>query len=159
MRTIYKKSQRLHHPSLPEPFRSTCLMHHCETEIPDPKSFPLCERHLAKAWAAYEIANGRPEPESGPDELLDVYDDTTPGAIYFVRVGDLLKIGWTSRLAERLHRIKADAVLHVEQGTRLDERRHHEHFTDHLARGREWFHLNTETKQMLDELLGRKQTM
>lgn len=152
MKNTYKQHRRQIHPKLPEPHDTECLVHHCEKEVPQHHGFKLCERHLAKAWAAYELANGRPQAPNNPEETINYTDPTTPGAVYFIRIGELLKIGWTTNINNRMHRLVPDAVLHVQPGTRQDEHQYHQQFKDHLAKGKEWFHMNNTTMQMVEEL-------
>lgn len=39
----------------PAPFQSDCLKPNCDTRVPEGYKFQLCERHLAKAWAAFQV--------------------------------------------------------------------------------------------------------
>ncbi|GAA1110636.1 hypothetical protein HNR24_000358 [Nesterenkonia jeotgali] len=39
----------------PVPFQDECLKPRCEKRVPEGYGFQLCERHLAKAWAAFQI--------------------------------------------------------------------------------------------------------
>lgn len=45
--------------SAPRPFESECLKPRCSAAVPEGYGFQLCPRHLAKAWAAFEIIQGR----------------------------------------------------------------------------------------------------
>ena len=152
MTSSFKQHRRQMHAPTPTAHQHECLVHHCEQNVPPTHGFQLCERHLAKAWAAYELAHGRPEVPNAPEETVDLHDWDTPGAVYIIRKGDLLKIGWTNNVAERFRKLQPDAVLHVEAGTREDEHGYHQRFKHHAARGREWFHLNDDTTRILEEL-------
>lgn len=122
--------------------------------VPPAHAFPLCERHLAKAWACFEVVKGSPVPEPREPFKAQNWQSTTNrvGAVYFARVRDELKIGWTSNITSRLSSISADALLHVQPGTLEDEAGFHFQFKEHLSRGREWFAFNETTEKMVDEI-------
>lgn len=134
---------------------SMCGHGRCTADVMPDIDVQLCERHLRKAWAAFELITGTPEPEEQENPIRDTHSDHIPGAVYFVRIGELLKIGWTSNVAERFRQLSPDAVLHVEAGTRADERNYHHQFKKHLAHGREWFTANDETNAAVDKLSRR----
>lgn len=120
--------------------RYICNMDQCERVASDRVGIALCERHLQKAWAAYQVIQGAEVPDLQPDPNRDVLSLDARGTVYFIRVGDLIKIGWTSKPDRRMRDLKADAILHFRAGTRRDEFRFHGMCLDHLAKGREWFH-------------------
>lgn len=117
----------------------------CTADVMPDIDVQLCERHLAKAWAAFELITGNPEPAAQENPIPDTHSTNIPGAIYFIRVGDLLKIGWTSDVAGRFRQLSPDAVIHIEAGTKADERDYHRQFAEHLVHGREWFTCNDTT--------------
>lgn len=64
--------------------------------------------------------------------------------VYYLRVGSLVKIGFTKNLADRIKRYPPDTVL---LAWRIDgsldlEAEIHTRLADSLAHGREWFHLS-----------------
>lgn len=63
------------------------------------------------------------------------------GEIYFVKIGDLIKAGWSKRLYERLHNYgpAAEILCHY-PGSRTDETLLHRNLRGELASGREWYH-------------------
>ncbi|WP_183665782.1 GIY-YIG nuclease family protein [Neomicrococcus aestuarii] len=132
---------------------ATCCIPHCERKAHATQHMPLCERHLAKAWAEFEVLHGA-EVENAKDERADFGDPNLPGVVYFVRVMDMLKIGWTSNLRGRISTLQADALLHFQQGTRKDEAAYHKQFREHLVAGREWFSYNEQTENMVMEIRG-----
>ena len=131
---------------------ASCGQGHCEKPALEDVDVQLCERHLAKAWAAYQLMHGTPEAPPEPDPEPDLDSDTAPGAVYFIRVRDELKIGWTSNVPNRMRTLNPDALFHIEQGTRQDERRYHQMFSEHLVHGREWFACNDETTALVDNI-------
>lgn len=71
-----------------------------------------------------------------------------PGMIYYLRVGALIKIGFSSYLDERLRAYPPDSkVLAVHPGTPEVERQVHNKFFNHLSHGREWFTPSPEIEQ------------
>lgn len=119
--------------------RYLCNMDHCEAAASDRVGIALCERHIEKAWAAYQVLQGADVPEMQPDPERDVKSLDALGTVYIIRVGDLIKIGWTSSPKTRMRELKPDAILHYFPGTRRDEFRLHGQCIDHLVKGREWF--------------------
>lgn len=62
------------------------------------------------------------------------------GEIYFVRIGELVKVGWTRDLWSRLKSYGASAELLVSYpATRQDETTLHRQLTPARAKGREWY--------------------
>lgn len=129
-----------------------CNMDHCEVRIADGVGIFLCERHLQKAWAAYQVHMGAEIPAERPDPEVDINALDTSGVVYVVRVKDLIKIGWTTAPENRFRQLEADAVLHQSRGTRKDEYKLQARFIDHLAKGREWFECNAETLRLVENL-------
>lgn len=60
--------------------------------------------------------------------------------VYYVQVGGHIKIGYTSRLMERLRAYPPTSrLLAYEPGGKLVESQRHQQFADDLDAGREWF--------------------
>ncbi len=80
------------------------------------------------------------------DQRMDEFNATKaamnqPGHVYYLRVGDLIKIGFSADLARRIKEYPPNTVvLAAHPGTPRTERQMHERFSAHLARGREWFY-------------------
>lgn len=139
-----------------EESRYLCNMDHCERETSELVGIALCDRHLQKAWAAYQILNGVQAPPAEADPERDVTSLDARGTVYVIRVGELIKIGWTSNPNKRWNELQADAVLHSTPGTRRDEYRMHGQCIDHLAKGREWFHANAAMTRYIKNLQAGK---
>lgn len=70
------------------------------------------------------------------EEDQEIFED-----IYYLRQGGLIKIGYSTRIDERLYAYGPTAeVLAHHPGTRADERDLHRSFRPFLAHGREWYH-------------------
>lgn len=77
------------------------------------------------------MQNPTPEPSTQP---------AARDKIYYVRVGEHIKIGWTTNLYRRLRAYPPTAeLLAWRYGTKADERALHQQFAAYLAGGREWF--------------------
>jgi hypothetical protein len=64
----------------------------------------------------------------------------TPGWVYYIRMGDTIKIGYSVDVAQRMRSYPPNAeLLAAHPGTELVERQIHKRFREHLVQGREWF--------------------
>lgn len=64
---------------------------------------------------------------------------SAPEVVYYVRVGDHIKIGHTTNLRQRMNSYRTGTLLAVEAGDLRLEARRHRQFAGSLAAGREWF--------------------
>lgn len=131
--------------------QNICCIPHCQRNRADQVSIHLCEHHIQKAWAAYQVLHGAAAHEAA-DPDRDVTSPDAKGTIYVVRVQNLIKVGWTSNLPRRLIDLHADAVLHHYAGTRQDEADLHRHLKPHLAKGREWYTPSSELDKIIEQL-------
>lgn len=82
--------------------------------------------------------------------------DPVPGWIYYVRIGDTVKIGFAKNVSQRMRQYPPTAaLLAVEPGTPKIERARHSLFAAHLAHGREWFNPNPELDAWITQVLER----
>lgn len=132
-------------------FADECSIPHCDGTRPEGIGISLCRNHLRKAWAAYELVVDEDEPARTVADR-DIWSDDARGTVYFARVGELIKIGWTHNLPHRLSQLSADALLHSQPGTRRDERALHGKFADDLAKGKEWFRQSESLVDYIREL-------
>lgn len=66
--------------------------------------------------------------------------DLIPGWVYYIELDGLIKIGFSTNVANRMRAYAPTAkLLAAEPGTKKVERARHQHFGAYLARGREWF--------------------
>lgn len=129
-----------------------CNMDQCERAASDRVGIALCERHLEKAWAAYQVLMGVTVPEPGQEPERDITSLDARGTVYIVRVKDMIKIGWTSDPERRMRQLEADAILHYQPGTRRDEYKMQAQCMDHLVKGREWFDTSPAMIQFIKDL-------
>jgi hypothetical protein len=121
---------------------------------------PLCEQHANDVWATVDAGQTEEFKKAHRDERIAVlrlerlakeqkqskreassYDRyTEPGFIYYLRVGDLIKIGYTFYLEDRMKAYPPNSeLLATHPGTRQTERQMHHKFLHLLKQGREWF--------------------
>lgn len=63
-----------------------------------------------------------------------------PGFVYYIRMNDLIKIGYAADITKRMRAYPPNAeLLAAHPGTLELEREMHQNFRSHLRRGREWF--------------------
>ena len=100
----------------------------------------LCPDHMLKAWSLIqaEIDKGGSPPEPTPKPKPK--PDRDPGIVYYLRVGDLIKIGHTRQINSRLavYPPKSELIA-IRDGGRAFERAEHRRYAEHLEYGREWF--------------------
>ena len=85
-----------------------------------------------------------------PTKLL-----TERGHVYFVKSGELVKIGWSSRLIHRLQTIQYSSPVPLQflgsiEGTRSLEARLQDEFEEHHSHG-EWFRSNPRLSDFIKE--------
>ena len=80
--------------------------------------------------------------------------DGGPAVVYYVQIGDYIKIGYTTRLRSRLRdlRIDAQSLLAIEPGSPDLERERHKQFTKDRISRRENFHPSTELMTHISRL-------
>jgi hypothetical protein len=73
------------------------------------------------------------------------------GWIYYLKVGDLIKIGYTMDLGQRLKAYPPNTELLAKHpGTTQTEKDMHNKFLVHLAKGREWFKPSDEVMEHIE---------
>lgn len=117
---------------------------------------PICYKHAAVVWQQLVAHHSKDakfgEAVADVNEAMAAREDREEraeraafmaredGEIYFVRLGGLVKVGWTRRLWQRVKSYGASAELLVSYpGTRDDETNLHRQLRPALAKGREWY--------------------
>jgi hypothetical protein len=107
-----------------------CVWPGCEDTARD--DIPICEFHAEEAYLAVD----RDVRLSSPKKPAHLQH----GTVYYLRVGDRVKIGWSKNLRQRLASYPPGTkVLATEQGTRADEAAMHQRCTPWRVAGREWY--------------------
>lgn len=134
---------------------------------------PMCYDHAAVVWKA--LARSFVSDPKFIEAVADVNErlqqresreleerkaskraNITHGDIYFVRVGGLVKVGWTRDLWARLKSYGAAAELLVTYpGSRDDETNLHRQLRPALAKGREWYHDGDVIAHFINEALAK----
>lgn len=119
-----------------------------EQSIPGDPPFPICPRHIRQAyqWADDWMRSGGipADPETIARVKADIaanQPEASPEVVYYLRIGDLVKIGTTINLAMRLRNYPPHTeLLAVEPGGREIEAVRLRQFNALLASRVEWFH-------------------
>lgn len=120
----------------------------CEKDSYRTAPFPLCFDHAFLVYMSMHgevtrnlrIIHERMEVvEKGPSlealAMQRAYD--AQSVVYYIRIGDYIKIGFTTNMTERIKSLRVDAtdIMATEPGGRAKERERHEQFAD-IRRGR-----------------------
>lgn len=117
---------------------------------------PICYNHAAVVWN--DLVRFHTERSEFIDAIADVNERLaarttreaieskaerlaqTDGDIYFIRLGGMVKVGWTRDIWQRVKSYGASAeVLACYPATRDDETNLHRQLRPVLAKGREWY--------------------
>lgn len=128
----------------------------------------ICEKHADEIWRYVENrdTDSFDRPIAG-SEARDYQRDecrkkrtvarrkpAAHGQIYFVLVDGLVKVGWTSKLADRIRAYGPKAVMLANYpGTRAEESTLHKQLTPARAHGREWYHDGDVVRLFVNEAL------
>jgi hypothetical protein len=120
-----------------------CIVHDCGRDSPPNAPFPICVKHIGQVMEFVQYTSRSPlnamEVERRNRHARQ-YLSEERGVVYYVRVGELIKIGTTKQaLHSRLNVLSPDKqVLATEPGGHPTERRRHLQFR-HLRTSGEWF--------------------
>jgi hypothetical protein len=158
---------------------TACAWPNCDKSTPqtfaENRIGVLCLDH---AWSHYDAMNQYLVWRGVTDELeaaalvaalkarqvpLDAYTDEEfadakaareVGWVYYLRVGDQVKIGFSSDVRRRLRAYPPGSeLLAVEPGDKKLERRRHNEFFEWLAAGREWFEPSAELLKHIQDVV------
>lgn len=129
----------------------------------------MCQEHALQVWATVQemidpdtlrqIAYNRvtPHEERYPESYQPVPISECVGVVYFVRVGDLIKVGFSSDLGRRMKAYPPDAeLLAYYSASFAEEQRWHKLLTVHRARRREWYHPTPEVMDAVEQARSRQ---
>lgn len=125
--------------------------HPCARDVLYDAPFPVCVKHAAELLR-YLHENLAQETilasalerllsyDSGEhNRVMDLPDAGVP-VVYYARVGNHIKIGYSSNLTRRMRGYPPDTeILATEPGTRELEKERHMEFNHQLRMGNEWF--------------------
>lgn len=108
-----------------------CVEWTCDQPADPDAPVSLCTQHLRLAFA-YVLGQVETRAADAVDTIPPLPTvprvDTTNGWVYFVEIGPLIKIGWSSYPEQRFKALRPDRVLHLERGSMTDERNLHRMF-------------------------------
>lgn len=134
----------------------------------DEKSF-LCQEHAmeivravdsfyaskttrSQILAAHQDRWNEDADEKRKDKLRKLAGTNDPGFVYYIRMDDLIKIGYAKDVAKRMRAYPPSAeLLAIHPGTPALEKQMHQQFHAFLRRGREWF---APHQQVMDHVNG-----
>jgi hypothetical protein len=105
---------------------------------------------LVQALRARQV----PLDERTDEERAELKALLEEGFVYYLRVGDQIKIGFSSNVRQRLRSYPPGSeLLALEPGTKKTERRRHNEFYEWLAAGREWFEPSAELLKHIQDIV------
>lgn len=117
----------------------------------------LCQEHLLLAWSIVQEQIARTGGDQGPFKVVPddvgkpwkyVRTEENDGYVYYLHVGDRIKIGFSVDPDRRLAQYPPGSrLIAIRIGTKKTERAEHIRYDKHLADGREWFHYSEELEQ------------
>lgn len=136
-----------------------CVLPHCSAPVNDHSKMPLCWTCLIEAWRVVDRlartadVSRHDEGEEYPSALAGNATAawSAPGVVYFIRLGDRIKVGFSRNLSTRLRALPHEEVLRVVAGSRRDEGRIHAAF-DHRRVTGEWFEAATDLIEFIADL-------
>jgi hypothetical protein len=142
----------------------------CGQESLPKAPFPICARHAIEAYrhvnatiatnalnSALRI-NGVTNKHLGPSrgeftKLTSAVMNGWPSVVYYARIGEHIKIGWTKQLHHRMRWYPPCArLLAVEQGDATTERERHQRFVHLRVARAEWFSPGDDLMEHIREL-------
>lgn len=121
----------------------------CDAPPMEGMPFPICFKHAMKVWKNFDgqIAARLGVDDSGLHQMRESSRSeearrrelaARQSVVYYVRIGEYIKIGYSTNLTERLHalRIGRDDVLATEPGGRELEQQRHQQFASERLRSK-----------------------
>lgn len=139
--------------------RKPCAWRDCTDYATVDDEIHLCVTHYSRVvddWMAAQRRRAERakavEAKVERGEALDS-DEKPPGWVYYIRVGALVKVGFSKNLHSRLPAYPPDSeLLAVEPGTRKVERMRHSQFDAFRAEAREWYRPNDELDAWVEKV-------
>jgi hypothetical protein len=141
-----------------EPGDERCCWPRCPYPINDEMpEIPMCMTHLLRVGAAvYRRALTRTDalPEGIEAVAAPEPPPERPGEVYYLRVGRLIKIGYTQQFVGRMATYPPDAELLARHaGTREYETGLHRRFAQYLAHRKEWYHPGPDLMEHIEAIV------
>jgi hypothetical protein len=103
------------------------------------EDFHLCAAH---GYLVIDLMSALSDDRHRAEQVAEAKArEGQPGWVYYLRIGDQIKIGYSSDVKRRMKSYPPTAeLLAVHPGSKALERTMHEQFASSRAIGREWFH-------------------
>lgn len=136
----------------------------CDAPTAEDMPFPICGRHAAKLYRHIVRAMGglvddrvfmlnAAAADIQAQQAKEVSRSTERDKVYYVQVGEYIKIGYTSQLKTRMTSYPPNKkLLATEPGDKTLERKRHEQFGHLLEHGHEWFRVDAKLIAHINEL-------
>ncbi|MFL1444041.1 GIY-YIG nuclease family protein [Nocardiopsis protaetiae] len=137
----------------------------CDAPAHPDMPFPICGRHAMQLWKhiGTQLEAAANDPEKRTKVALGFLDDceqqrqkereTRTPRVYYLQVGETVKIGTTFDLRQRLNSYPPNRkLLAVEPGGKAVEGRRLQQFAHLRAFGNEWFHAGGDLLQHINTL-------
>ena len=136
------------------PAGTMCL--ECQLAIVDNVSLVVDMPQMSVAMYRQErLKREKRKREMSFDAEMKRDNPETTGIVYYMRINDQIKIGYTTNLTQRSRAYPPGTeLLAVEPATPYTERDRHQQFHRYLVRGREWFSESDELMAHISELEG-----
>lgn len=140
--------------------RTRCVFDYCSRYCSEKFDAPLCDEHVLQVWSLVQAQHAnsvaRSQARLAEERKAATRDErmSAPGTIYYLRVGDHIKVGYASHLESRLAAYPPTAeLLATHPGTLRDEQALHKRFTTHRVAGREWYAPATPILEHIDTII------
>lgn len=143
----------------------------CDAPAVEWAPFPICARHAISLYKAVDATlraaqgdraisvkvalDSLDEKPSDRPRLGELEPEAEP-VVYFLLIGELVKIGQSNNLTKRLAAYPPHAqLLATEYGDRAREAQLHREFREYLVSGREWFTPGPRLREYVEDLANR----
>lgn len=117
-----------------------CAFASCDEPVSDKYApAPICTQHVLLMWSTVELERQQSSAPT-PEPRADRSPRRASGVIYYLRVGELIKVGFASNLRHRLMNYPPEAqLLAARPAQRGDEAAEHTALAAFRVHGREWY--------------------
>lgn len=125
----------------------------------DPNDPDMAQRAIDAGRRAYEADPAVREMRSierAAARKADPFTIMDGEVVYYMRIGNRVKIGWSTNLPYRLAAINPEELMVTEPGNRILERARHDQFSELRTHG-EWFRLESPLAAHILDLQARAQ--
>lgn len=140
-----------------------CGLPQAQGHIGGHRAVPLCTAHMFEVW---RICRDEANRMNNRDKTVVAVHEgelkkierpvSTVGWVYYLRIGEHIKVGYAGRLLQRLRSYPPNAeFIYAHRGTKADEKVAHSMLYLHKAAGREWFTPHADVFEWIDKQKAR----